>query len=142
MMLAARSMQYVSLLLAMCCWGAIGIIVGRTRATLTPERTVNSTVVSLGLTEIAKALPTNTLLVYNPASSPSSSSANNIGLPIERFLRTAHDGGLKTCVFTNVDEYFEHLLASESRSEETTTLIVDSPAEIVQEVNTNMLFVT
>lgn len=127
-------------------WRVIGtIFIGCTQAALFPEYIVNNTVVSVGLTEIVKALPANTLLVYDPSSGVRSSSDNfkpHYSHPaIDTFLRYAHNCALQTSVFTNVEEFFEHLLVSESRSEETTSLILDNPAEIVTEVQQHSEFI-
>lgn len=94
------------------------------------KTTLNTTVVSLGLTEIIKALPTNSLIVFARVDP----SRRHAVLPIDQFLQDAHAAGLRTCTFTETVAYFQHLRACEARSEETTTLILDRPSHLLLEV--------
>lgn len=86
--------------------------------------------ITKGVTTIIKALPTSSLIVFDRADS----SRRHAVLPVDQFLQDAHAAGLRTCTFTDTEAYFEHLLACEARSEETTTLILDRPSYFMLEV--------
>lgn len=90
----------------------------------------NITLITQGLIEITKALPTNTLILFEP---PVSRKSPKI-LSRNRFLLDAHKADLQTCTFTDVNAYFQYLQDCEMRFEETTTLILANPAEMFAEV--------
>lgn len=108
----------------------IAVLFNLTNGYLEPITVSNTTVITQGFLEIIRSLPTNTMILFEPSQLQTASI-----FPTSEFLQTANAAGLQTYVFTDVDEYVQHLQDCQLRSEITTTLIVARPEDLLSEVS-------
>lgn len=88
----------------------------------------SSTGNQIGLTEIGKALQTNTFIIFAPLN------YNRI-INLDAFLKEIHRSDLRTCIFTDPIRYFEYIQRCQDESLMTSSLILASPKHIIPQVH-------